>query len=454
MRHILISLSIVFLASLGWGQDEHTVPASPLGLELPYTEVLTPPMPVSALRMPLTFSSETPRSNFVTGSLQFGLGYDDNLLSAITGPVSDESYMIIPSIDIGKTQERWMLDFGYRGGFTFNQHYTDLNQAIHDVRLLSAYRLSPHVTVQVQENFDKATSLFSGLPNNPATGPGPLQQPNESVITPWADQTRNTAGMDLSYQFSASSLVGASGNYYFVNYHVPSGFTGSSGGLVDTRAWGGNGFYARRFASRHWAGVTYRYQRLRFDTGSRTGVHRILLFYSISTSSHVTFSIWAGPEKVDSFIPAAAVPVSSTASSPENWYVSGGADLSWQGRRTTARVGYTRETTDGGGLAQTVSLQQVTGQVKERLAKRWTASLDLGYATDNPLSASAYGFAPYRSWIGNAGVDCNVTDHLSFGVRYGRDQIRNDYPNLPALSSYRNRAWLAITYSFSHPLGR
>src|SRR5262249_22997326 len=130
------------------------------------------------------------------------------------------------------------------------------------------------------------------------------------------------------------------------------------------------------------------------------------------------------------------------------------ADLSWQGRRTTAHVGYTRETTDGGGLAQAVSLQQVNGEVKERLAKRWTATLDLGYARNNPLNASLYGSAPYRSWIGGAGVNWSVTDHLLFGMRYGRDQLRYEYSTVPAQSSYRNRAWLSIAYSFSRPLGR
>jgi hypothetical protein len=454
-RHILISLSIVLLASLVWGQDGHTVPASPIGPELPYTEVLTPPMPVRGVQMPLTFSSETERSNYLMGSLQFGLGYDDNLLARPTNRISDESYMVLPSVNIGQTREQWSWDFGYRAGFTFNQHVTDLNQGVHDLSLLFAYRLSPHVTAQIHENFGKTTSLFSGLPSStPGTDPGLLQQPNQSVITPWADQTRNTTGLDLSYQFSASGLVGGSGNFYFVNYDSPSGVTRSSGSLIDTQSWGGNVFYARRFASRHWAGVTYKVQRLQFDPGNLTDAHKVLLFYSIAASSHVTFSVWAGPEKVSSFIPSAAAPVSGSTTSLENWYVAGGADLSWQGRQTTLRVGYTRETTDGGGLAQAVNLQQVNGEVKERLAKRWTGSLGLGYAKNNPLNTSIYGSAPYYSWIGNAGVDCSVTDHLSFGLRYGRDQLKYEYSASPEQASYRNRAWFSVAYSFSRPLGR
>jgi hypothetical protein len=455
-RHIFILFSVVLLVSWSWSQEEHTVPASALGPELPYTEVLKPPMPVSGLQMPLTFSSETPRSNYIMGGLQFGFGYDDNLLSTPTHHISEESYMVLPSLDVGQTRERWTWDLGYRAGLTFNQHVTGLNQVVHDLHLLFAYRLSPHVTAQIRENFGKTNGLFSGLPSNtPATDPGPLQQPNQSVITPWSDQTRNTTGLDLSYQFSATSLVGASGNFYFVNYDSPSGLNGLSGSLIDTHSWGGNGFYARRFASRHWAGATYKYQRLLFDPGNRTDAHRILLFYSISTSSHVTFSVWAGPEKVKSFIPSrGVVPGTGSTSSLDDWYVGGGADLSWEGRRTTFRLGYTHETTDGGGLAQAVNLQQVNGEVKRRIARSWTASLDLGYARNNPLHASFYGSAPYRSWIGGAGVDCSITNNLSFGLRYGRDQLRYENSTSRAQSSFRNRAWLSISYSFSRPLGR
>lgn len=457
-RHILyVPISALLLVAFSWAQEDlHTVPVPAIiGPEMPYTEVLTPPMPVSGVQMPLTFSSENPRSNFVMGTLQFGASYDDNMFTTPSNHISDESYSILPSLDLGQTRERWTWDFGYRAGFTFNQHVTEANQEVHDLRLLFAYRLSPHVTAQIHENFEKTNGLISGFVGSASvSGPGPLQQSNESVVTPWTDQTRNNTGLDLTYQFSASSLVGASGSYYFVNYDSATSSPVSTSGLVDTRSWGGNGFCARRFSNRHWAGVTYNFQRLLFDPGNRSDVNRVLMFYSISTGSHVTFSIWAGPEKVTTFIVTAVAPVSGAASTPERWDVAGGADLSWQGRRTTFRFGYTRQTSDGGGLAQAVNLQQFNGELKERLAKRWTANLDLGYAKNDPLNAATYGSVPYRSWIGNAGVDCSLTDHLSFGLRYGRDQLRYEYSISPTQSSYRNRAWFSIAYSFTRPLGR
>ena len=66
--------------TFGWGQDGHTVPASAIGPELPYTEVLTPPPPVNSVQMPLTFSSDGERSNILSGGIQVGGGYNDNAL--------------------------------------------------------------------------------------------------------------------------------------------------------------------------------------------------------------------------------------------------------------------------------------------------------------------------------------------------------------------------------------
>lgn len=451
MRRILSfnAISAVLLGTLSWAQGEHSVPLAAVGPELAYTEVLTPPMPVSGLQMPLTFSSETPRRNFVMGSAQLGSAYDDNVLATPSGHISDVSYLILPSVVIGQTRERWNWDFSYSPGFTINQRVAERNQAAHNLYLLFDYRLTPHVTAQIREGFEKSNTLFSGLLGSaPAGGPGPLQQPNTSVITPFADRTANNSGLDLTYQFSASSLVGASGNFYFVNYATPANSTVPSYALIDSHAWGGNAFYAHRFSNGQWAGVTHNFQRLLFDTGPRTDVNRTLLFYSLPVGSLATLSIWAGPEYSTSMVSSLTTPASSMISQA-HWDVAGGAELSWEAKKTSFRLGYTRQTTDGGGLSQAVNLQEVNGEVQQRLTTRWTGSVSLGYGKNKPLTGVS-GTASYRTWTGNAGFNYSFTDNLDLGLRYGRDQLQ--YGNTS--SSNRNRAWVTISYSFARPLGR
>ena len=235
-RHIfLITVSAVLLATFCWGQDAHTVPAEALGPELPYTDVLTPPPPVNSVQMPLTFSSDRERSNLLSGGIQVGSGYNDNALVTPHNHISNVSVLVVPRIEVRQSRERWSLDFVYSTGITINQNLSEQNQFAHSLSFTTNYRLSPHVTLQLRDNFAMTNNLFSGLLGNGA-GPGPLQQSNSSVITPLADSTSNNSGLGLTYQFSASSLVGVSGNYYFVNYGSVSGTPGASG-LLSTVCW-------------------------------------------------------------------------------------------------------------------------------------------------------------------------------------------------------------------------
>jgi hypothetical protein len=460
-RTLLTAFAFVFVPAAGWGQASYSPPPPAFSTdpsasiaELPFTETLTPPPPVKSVQMPLMFASEVSRNNYLMASLRLGSGYDDNILGTPSGHVSDTSYLILPSINLAQSRGHLSWTLGYSPGFTISPHLTQRDQAVHDLHLLFAYRLSSHVTAEFHENFEKTNSLFSGLlSNTPSTGSAPLQQANTSIITPLADRTGNGTGLDLAYQFSRCALVGLSGSFNFVNYDALAGGFNTNYNLFDSRSWGGNAFYAHRFSNQHWAGVTYNVQRLSFIPSGRTNITRALLFYSFSGESHVAFSIWAGPERATVLAHNLSTPIAGTPDSEKSWGVSGGANLSWQGERTRFGVGYIRQTSDGGGLARAVNLQQFNGEIGERLSLAWTATADLGYAKNDPLKVAASATAPYRSWVGNVGLSYGLTENVSVGLRYGRDQLRYEYATLPVLS-FRNRAWFSIVYSFSRPIGR
>jgi hypothetical protein len=453
-RHIiLIGISAVLLVTFGWGQDAHTIPASAIGPELPYTEVLTPPMPVNTVQMPLMFSSEGSRSNYLSGGIQLGSGYDDNALVTPSNHVSNLSMLVLPSIEIRQNRERWSLDLEYSPGITINQNLSERNQFAHSLSFSTNYRLSPHVSLQLRDNFAKTNNLFSGLFGS-TTEPGPLQQSNSSVITPLADSTSNNTGLGLTYQFSASSLVGVSGNYYFVNYGSVSGTPGTSG-LIDSRSASADSFYAHRLANRQWLGATYNFQQLMFDPGGRTTIHRILAFYSLTLGSQMTLSLWAGPQYSTSFISNVLVPQpsSGTLALPSQWSPAAGAMFDWQGSHTGLRAGYSQQISDGGGLAEAVTIKQVNAEVSQRLTTRWTATAGATYAMDNPLRTIS-GSAPLRSFQGTAGINYRFTDNLGVSVLYGRRQQRYEYTLLPSAMANQNRVWFSISYAFARPLGR
>jgi len=453
-RHKIFAILLVMLGLPSWGQDGHSIPAAPIGPELPYTEVLTPPTPVNLVQLPLTFASDGERSNILSGSIQVGSGYNDNALVTPTDHIGNVSTLIVPRIEIRQNRERWSLDLAYSPGVTTNQNLSEQNQFAHNLSVSTNYRLSPHVSLQVRDNFAKTNNLFSGLFGSTA-GPGPLQQSNSSVITPLADSRSNNAGLGLTYQFSASSLVGVSGNYYFVNYGEVAGTPGISG-FIDSRSASAATFYAHRFSNRHWVGATYNFQQLMFDPGGRTTIHRALGFYSLVLGTHMTLSLWAGPQYSTTYVSSILIPqlgAGSTLTLPSQWTPAGGVMYSWGGSRTGLHVGYSRLISDGSGVAEAVNSQQVDAEIRQRLAARWTAITGVAYARNNPLHRLST-TAPLRSLRGNAGIEYRLTDNLGMGFSYERQQQQYEYPLLPSATANQNRVWFSLSYGFARPLGR
>lgn len=454
-RHIFLACVCVLLVTSGLGQ---TPDASPTVVseerELNYSEPLTLPMPMKSVQAPLTVSSENQRSNILSGGFQLGSAFNDNVLATPGYHVSNVSYLVIPRIEIRQTRERWGLDLAYSPALTVNQQLSEQNQTAHDLGLLLNYRLSPHVNLQLRDNFVRTNNLFSGLLGDNIS-PGPIQQPNPSLFVPLTDSTTNSSGADLTYRFGANSLVSAAGNYYFVNYGKVTGGSGAQY-LIDSRSASATSSIAHRFSNRHWLGMSYGFQQLMFDPGSRTTVQRALLFYSYAMGSHMSLSFWAGPQYStthgNSVVVTGSGDVLSYAGSSK-WSPGGGAQLEWQGSHTAFRAGYLRQISDGGGLAEAVITQQVDVQLQRQLGTRWSATTEVGYATNHPLQRNPLS-ADFNSLRGNAGIEYKLTESVGLSLFYGRQQQRYEYPIFPTALSNQNRVWFTLAYYFTRPLGR
>jgi hypothetical protein len=418
---------------------------------LPYSEPLSPPGIVTRDRAPLTFSTESERSNFLTGSFGVAAGFDDNIVPTGGKQMSDTSYMFAPGIDFSQTRDRWRTLFSYHPGFTVNQHFSERNQSAHNLNADFSYGLSQHVTLRLRDTFEKTTSLFSQFSATPGTpAAGSLPTANTSVITPLVERTGNSSGVDLSYRFSLGSMIGAGATYYFTNYGNTAQVAGSPSNLIDARSLATDGFYAHRFSNKHWVGATYGFQRLNFTGGGRTDVQRVQLLYSLPLTAHMTLSVWAGPEHHTTSL-GALTPIGATPDSP--WSVAGGADWGWQGQRASFHAAYTRQISDGGGLAQAVRLQQGSAEARYRLSARLTGSVGLSYAVNDPLS-NALQTTKIQVLSASAGLGYEITKNLVLAMQYGRD--RQEYPDAaPAIAlANRNRALVSLSYSFTRPLGR
>ena len=240
------------------------------------------PTPVSGQGYSMDFASETPRTNYLSGGLSFSTAYNDNIGSSSTNPVSDVSYSIAPTLSLQQSRSRLSWDLSYSPGFTFYQKNSQLNQANHNAIVIFQYRLSPHVTLSLNDTFRKTSDPFSQVIQNPNGTIGGVLNTPPTVIAPIADQISNDGDVTLTYQFAANSSVGASGIFTFLKYPNLQ----QTPGLFNSNSRGGQGFYTSRISGRHYVGANYVYQDLRTSPqGSETQTHSLLLFYTFYLNS-------------------------------------------------------------------------------------------------------------------------------------------------------------------------
>src|SRR5437870_12033947 len=119
------------------------------------------PEPVSIEGYSMNFASEGERSNYLRGGLRFGSSYSDNVSPSGGRPISDFSYSVWPFISLDQVRSRLSWDLSYSPGFTFYQKTTAFNESDHNLALTLKYRLSPHVTLKVENHFSKTSNFLN-----------------------------------------------------------------------------------------------------------------------------------------------------------------------------------------------------------------------------------------------------------------------------------------------------
>ena len=171
-ENICVGLLLFAAASLSAQVDTSSTQPIPAygtgaGTESTDDRMLTPP-PVSGQSYPQAPTSQE-RSNYLRAGLSFSSAYSDNILETTgsnSGPVSDVSYSIWPTLALDKTTTRLHWTLSYAPGFTFYQQTSSLNQADQNASIDLQYRLSPHVTLSARDGFQKSSSVF----NHPSLG--------------------------------------------------------------------------------------------------------------------------------------------------------------------------------------------------------------------------------------------------------------------------------------------
>lgn len=439
-------LTIVLLAAIPMWSQVESDQAQTAATSSGDTRMVTPP-PVSGESYPTTYTAAE-RSNYLRGGLTFNTIHTDNVLvSTGTSPVSDISYNIWPTISLDKTTARLHLTFTYSPGFTIYQKTSGFNQANQNVGANLQYRVSPHVTLSLQDRFVKTSNVFNQPDLLSATPvPGSAQAPTVAVIAPIADQLNNTGNATLTYQFSRSSMVGAGGTFTNLHYLDASQVPG----LFDSNSYGGSAFYTRRLSKKNYVGAQYQYQRiLAYPTGGQyeTQTHTVYFFYTVYLKPTLSLSFSGGPQHAD--VPQPPLPNSRT------WSPAASTSFGWQAHRTNIAATYSRLVTGGGGLIGAFHSNTASASVRQQLTRNWNVGANAAYSIYKDVTPFFFLATPGGHTIsGSASAQRLFGEHLSASAGYTR--LHQSYGGVALISNApnTNNEWVSISYTFARPLGR
>jgi len=436
-----------------WSQDDAAVavtanaaPTAEITTSSDDARMLIPPA-ISGEAYPIAPASEA-RSNYLRAGVTVNGAYSDNVLGGVSrNPVSDVDYSIWPTITLDQSTTRLHSLLTYAPGFTFYQRTSGRDETDQNATIDLQYRLSPHVTASFRDSFQRSSNVFN-QPDLLSAGAvyGSGQVPTAAVISPVADRLSNTGAAGLTYQFSATGMIGGSGTFSNLHYPNPSQVPG----LYDSNSRGGSAFYSYRISKKHYAGLLYQYSRIAaFPVGPlfETQTHSALLFYTVYLRPDLSLSFAAGPQHYEA--------TQSSLFASRSWSPTATASLGWQGRRTSIAGGYSRSVTGGGGLVGAFTSNAANATARWQMRRTWSIGSAASYAiykNITPLLTS--GNPGGHSISGSVSLQHQIGEH--FNAEAGYTRLHQSFGEIAVISGApnTNREFISISYQFAKPLGR
>jgi hypothetical protein len=406
---------------------------------------MTLPPAVSGAFYPSSVGSQE-RSNLLSGGVLTTGAYDTNVLAGDSvKPVAAESVTILPNIQIAAKTARLSASLSYNPGFIFFTPTTDLNEVTQNAVADFSYRWTKRVTVGAQEVFRQNSTVFSepytisgSTISNSASYTSPI------VIAPYAGQITESTNGHIGYQFSRSSMIGASG--YFSTFQFSN--TAQSEGLFNSNGGGGSAFYSHRLTRTQSIGFSYGYSLTKSNPYVSTiSSHTGLAFYSFYLGSGFSLTFRGGPEYTTSSAPGVAA--------TSTWAPSGSAGIGWSRPRVGFALNYSRSVTTGWGLLGAYTADNANANVRYQFRRRLIGGLNGNYGnTRNATPQIATYTTTGHTLFGRASLDYLMGEHVRLVGEYSH--VHNDYSDITALSSSPSddRVALTVSYQFHRPLGR
>jgi hypothetical protein len=437
IKNLILGTLLLAGATQGWGQTTD-VGVSAAAADQP----MTAPPPVNAGGESVAFTSEMEKSNYVRGGLSMQGAYSDNIFSS-TPAEGDATYTISPDIGLDITRSRLRWSLSYSPGFTFYQRFSAENQVDHVFSTSLQYRLSPHVTLSLQDNLSKTPS-FSGLIQPQSSAGAVAQSPGFLVVGQDINTFVNTGSGELTYQFAPNTMAGFGGGSYELRYLGDA----QTQGVFDSSESNAKAFYTHRFSGAHYVGVNYGFQDMvTHPIGIETQVQSATLFYSFYVAQKVSFSLFGGAQYADTH--GGGFP-SSHSSTPTE-----GVEVNFQGVHNSLASNFSRTITTGGGLQSAVHAYVVDANLRHQFTPHFSAAIQLSYSNNDLLQPGSFITQTNgHTFTGGGSLQHGLGQHFSAEMGYTRTQQDYSYVAIASQSPTADRGWIAISYQFQRPLGR
>src|SRR5579872_786568 len=323
------------------------------------------------------------------------------------------------TLDAEKSSRSLKLAITYKGTDTYyypSAFYGPRNMPSHSLGLsLEApyrrwtFRLRDNFLYSWQAGFG---GTFTGGPaletqNSPIAALQPSLNPVGTILTGFAKQANNSASGEADYSLSHRTTVTISGSYALLDFVTPGYLNSHS---IDARAG-----YNYSLSSKNTIALLLQYDRTSFS-GNGTLFDSDLLQPSFGRriTGRLAFQVAAGPE----------LTVFRTSGAPDrrqlSWSVS--TSLTRQTARTGYSISYFRGVSPGSGVFFGSEVNTLTASANHVITRSWSASVNGGYALNNPLVPVGIFTQNFKDWFAGANLSSQIGRHLRFALTYQYQQ--------------------------------
>lgn len=413
--------------------------------------------------IPLTLKSDIRTENMLSGSLEVGTTYDDNVLFGSANPTGDWSYIFRPRMRIERSGKRFSVTFHASPWLVVFQKINQRDQFTGDSGFDANYRFTPHLSIRLREAFVYTDHVAFGPESGDSeatttTGTTNLLDPTgDLILIPFARRISSLTDVGFTYLLSPASDVQISGDFYLLRLHNEN--NGNTVPLVNTESSGARALYNYHFSPRVASGLMYDFQDYSFeqDRSSRNIVHTFFYVQALQISKRQSIEAFGGPQysqatNEDSTGTGGGGSPFPTGTS-DTWTWAGGAAYGWQGVNTKLRASVLHDIGAGEGVLGAVERTEGTVELRRQISSSWVGSVGIGYEKNQSLFTTS-NIGSLRSLFANAGLTYKIGEAWRIDARYYRNQQSRSGATNTALAGNRDQIEFTVGYQIRRPLGR